>query len=223
MTLTQQGGPKHEVYVGHSKKFGWFAIKKDCGNLVTTKQPPAPPKPQTSCETVKAKALNPTRFRFTAKGSTTGAAKIESYTFVVRTADDNKEVHRKIIKSSTTTETYDYSRTKPGSYTVTVRISTSLRERVRDCRAAFSVKETTPASAVCSSLNARIINRTNVELTAAATVYRATVNKYTFVIKDSKGKVVSTKPIVSSATKVIADAVVIGTPGTYTAQVTVST
>ncbi|MBC7943413.1 DUF11 domain-containing protein [Candidatus Saccharibacteria bacterium] len=32
-------------WVGQSAKMGWFAIMQDCGNLVTTKVPPVPPKP----------------------------------------------------------------------------------------------------------------------------------------------------------------------------------
>ncbi len=231
MTLTQQGGPTHKVYVGHSKKFGWFAIKKDCGNLVTKKEPPKATKPATACDTLKVATLNPTRFRFTAKATKQGAATIKDYTFIVRTKDDGKEIHRKSVKSNKTTATYDYTRTTPGAYYVTVRVGTSLGTTAydSDCRVHFKVAqppkkdEPKPKSAVCSSLQARIIGRTNVELTGAASVENATISKYTFVIKDKSGKVISTKAVSSTATKVIADAVVIETPGDYTSQVTVTT
>jgi LPXTG-motif cell wall-anchored protein len=32
-------------WIGHSAKFGWFAIMQACGNLVTDRFPPTPPKP----------------------------------------------------------------------------------------------------------------------------------------------------------------------------------
>lgn len=31
-----------DAFIGHSAKFGWFAIMRDCGNLVTPKWPPEP-------------------------------------------------------------------------------------------------------------------------------------------------------------------------------------
>ena len=37
---------KIEAWVGNSKKMGWFAIMKSCGNLVTETLPPPPPPPK---------------------------------------------------------------------------------------------------------------------------------------------------------------------------------
>lgn len=225
MTLTQQGGPTHEVYIGHSKKFGWFAIKKDCGNLVTTKEPPKQKKPEVACEGLKVATLNPTRFRFTAKATKKGNAAIKSYTLIVRTKDDDKEIHRKTIKSSKEVAKYEYTRTTPGAYYAIVRINTSLgtTSRSPDCRAPFRVSQPAAKSAVCSSLQARIIGRTNVELTGAATVKNATISKYTFTIRDKSGKIINTKAIPSTATKITADAIPIDAPGDYTAQVVITT
>lgn len=42
-TYTKKHGSSYDAFIGHSSKIGWFAILKDCGNLVTIKTPqPAP-------------------------------------------------------------------------------------------------------------------------------------------------------------------------------------
>jgi uncharacterized repeat protein (TIGR01451 family) len=46
-SYTKKYGSTYPAYVGHSKKIGWFAIMKDCGNLMTVRVPDAPlPKPE---------------------------------------------------------------------------------------------------------------------------------------------------------------------------------
>lgn len=42
LRLTQEGSLPYPVLEGHSAKFGWFAIKLDCGNLITNKTLPPP-------------------------------------------------------------------------------------------------------------------------------------------------------------------------------------
>jgi hypothetical protein len=39
---TKKYGSTYDAFVGHSKKIGWFAIMKDCGNLITNKVPDKP-------------------------------------------------------------------------------------------------------------------------------------------------------------------------------------
>ena len=46
---TKQHGSTYTAFVGNSSKMGKFAIILDCGNLVTTKVPPAPVKKVTVC------------------------------------------------------------------------------------------------------------------------------------------------------------------------------
>jgi len=150
MTLTQQGGNKHTVYVGKSEKFGWFAIKKDCGNLITKKQ-------VTSPTTYAEAGLVPT----------------------------------------------PPSPTPPAPTPPPV---TPL-----------------PPRAICTKLEAIINNRTNVNQIGYATVERATISSYQFTIKNSSGATVSNQTINSTGASAQAEAVVIDTPGNYTASLQVTT
>ncbi len=224
MTLTQQGGPTHKVYVGYSEKFGWFAIKKDCGNLVTKKRPPEDKPPTSSCENLKVVSLERTKVRFDATANVTSPAKIKSYTFTV-TDSLGKKIDSKEVSSSTEKANYTYTQTKPGKYNASVAVDTTLGVKTdKDCSTAFAINAPPEPTALCSGLRHEIVGRTNVELTGSAAVSNdATVSKYTFVIKDSTGKVISTKTVTSSKLIATNDAVVIQTPGNYTASLTVTT
>ncbi len=46
ITLTNGTGTRIYGWIGQSKSMGWFAIMQSCGNLVTEKLPPTPPKPE---------------------------------------------------------------------------------------------------------------------------------------------------------------------------------
>jgi len=226
MALTEEGTPPYPVYVGHSQAFGWFAIKKDCGNLVTKKQPPAEAQPESSCKNLTVEALDAQRFKFTAKSDVSGDAKVQGYTFIVESLPEGNVIHRERVATDNQQVVYRYDRTKPGKYRVSVVVHTSIGDRSNNnCRATFTVL---PApveenSAVCSGLKIHKIGRTNIEMTGSATVKNATVSKYTFVVKDSKGKVVSTQTVTSSKLVASTDAVTIETPGTYSARLTVTT
>lgn len=132
MSLTQTGRAPYPVYEGYSAKFGWFAIKKDCGNLITKKQPPDQEKP-------KPEPVAPTR------------------------------------------------------------------------------------QAYCSDLRVAIAGRENVNLIGRASVKNATIRSYTFTIKDSRGAVVKTQRVTTSATTAQPDSVTINKPGRYAAQLVVAT
>ncbi|MEP6710327.1 MAG: hypothetical protein ABJA64_01260 [Candidatus Saccharibacteria bacterium] len=224
MSLTKEGKSPYPVYAGYSKKFGFFAIKKDCGNLITKKRPPADKPPKSSCSKLTATMLSRTSFRFDAKGDISNGAKIKSYTFVV-TDSANKTVTSKTVASTSENATYTYERTVPGDYRVSVSVDTSLGKKTDpNCKTSFTIAPPVEATAVCSSLTAEISNRTNVELRgAAATSGGATVSKYTFIIKDSTGKEVSRQVVTTDALTADADTVVIDTPGNYTSNLTVTT
>jgi len=226
MALTEEGTPPYPVYVGHSQAFGWFAIKKDCGNLVTKKQPPAEAQPESSCKNLSVEALDAQRFKFTAKSDVSGDAKVQGYTFIVESLPDEKVIHRERIATDNQQVVYRYDRAKPGKYRVSVVVHTSIGDRTNNnCRATFTVLpvQVEQKSAVCSGLKIHKIGRTNIEMTGSATVNSATVSKYTFVIKDSKGKIVSTQTVTSTKLVASTDAVTIETPGTYSARLTVTT
>jgi hypothetical protein len=224
MTLTQEGGPTHKVYAGNSKKFGWFAIKKDCGNLITKKRPTEDKPPTSSCERLKAFVLERTRIRFDATAKVTSPARIKSYTFIVKDKL-GKKVDSKEITSNAENASYTYTQTKPGQYTVSVMVDTTLGKKTdKDCAASFVITALPVPTAICSSLGLEIVGRTNVELTGSAvTGNGATVSKYTFVIKDATGKVVSTKVVTTTQLLAASDAFVVTTPGNYTAYLTVTT
>jgi hypothetical protein len=145
MTLTQEGGDKHTVYVGQSAKFGWFAIKKDCGNLITKKQ-------VTSPTTYAEGGLVPT----------------------------------------------PPAPTPPPAAPL-------------------------PPRAICTKLEAIINNRTNVNQVGYASVERATISSYQFTIKNSAGTTVSNQTVASTGASAQPEAVVIDTPGNYTATLQVTT
>jgi len=225
MKLTQEGKAPYPVFVGHSQKFGWFAIKKDCGNLITKKRPPVVKPPASSCKDLSVATLTRTRVRFDAKATVSSGAKIKSYTFTVKNAN-GKTIHTKTLKSSSTAKSYIYDQAKVGTYKVSVKVDTSVGvKKDSDCSARFTIKAppATP-TAVCSGLSVVVSDRTNVEMTGTATVSGgATIKKYTFVITDSTGKAVATKSVTASSQSAAADAVDIATPGSYTAKLTVTT
>jgi len=228
MALTEEGTPPYPVYAGFSQAFGWFAIKKDCGNLVTKKQPPAEVKPESSCKNLLVDPLgaDAQRFKFTAKADISGDAKVQGYTFIVESMPEGKVIHREKVASNDQQAIYRYDQSKPGKYRVSVIVHTSLGDRTNNnCRTPFTVAPPVQVpTAVCSGLRIHKIGRTNIEMTGSATVSGgAKVSKYTFVIKDSAGKVVSTKTISSSNLTASTDAVVIEKAGTYSARLTVTT
>ncbi len=231
--LTQEGKAPYPVYVGQSKKFGWFAIKKDCGNLITKKRPEEVKPPASSCNDLSAVKLERTKFRFDAKASVSNGAKIKSYTFTVKNANGTT-VTTKTVSSSSQSASYTYSQTKTGSYTATVQVDTSLGvKKDSDCKASFTVAPTptTPVTpqqptpmALCSSLSVAISDRTNIEMSGSAiTSGGATISNYTFTIKDSNGNTIATKNVATNQQSARADAVTISTPGAYDATLVVNT
>lgn len=224
MSLTQEGRSPYPVFIGHSKKFGWFAIKKDCGNLVTTKQPPAETPPESSCTKLTATLVNRTKVRFNAKGDVANGATIKSYTFTIKD-DAGKIVDTKKVVSNNQSTELVYERTKPGDYKVSVVIDTSLGDKTDpNCRASFTIEPPVEPTAVCSSLKARVIGRTNVEMRGSAVAKNgATINKYVFVIRNSGGKEISRQVIASHASSVNANTVVVEAAGSYTAKLIVAT
>ena len=214
-------GSTYTAFIGHSAKFGWFALMKDCGNFTAKRIPPAPLKPAAACQDVTVQRLSLTSFRFNAKSVATNGASVNSYTYTVKNAA-GKDIFLKTVKSGPV----DYTQTAPGTYSVSLAINTSLGQiQSTNCRESFTVSPppATPAAA-CTSLKAVISNRTMVQLTGSSAVSGgATVSKYVFTIKDSSGKTVTTKTISSSQPDVALDSIVLSTAGKYTAQLAVTT
>jgi len=218
MRLTQQGGDRHAVFASTSKSMGWFAIKIDCGNLIT-ETPPNPPKPVAACQNLAVTRLSPTRFKFFAKATTKDGAKVKAYVYTVR----NDGVVDKITKnSSDRTNTVTYNRGKAGTYYVYLTVKTSEGDKTdKNCRGKFTVSE--KPFAECKSLQASIQDRTIVALTGSASKQNgARIKSYTFAVRDTSGKVV--KKVTVASTKLTTNAPSFSlTPGTYTANVNIDT
>ncbi len=220
MRLTQKGGDRHVVFYAHSASMGWFAIKKDCGNLITTNVP-HPPKPVAACKNLDVVPLGGNRYRFVAKATVKNGATVKKYTYTVKKGGSIiKTIPEKSTKLTHSTE---YTQAAPGTYYVYLTIATSAGLMGGDdCSGSFTVAST-PA-AVCQAVQADVMDRTLVSLTGSASVAAgATVSKYTFVVTDASGKTVKTIPVNSSALSVSAPSFTLSTPGTYKVTLTVTT
>lgn len=86
------------------------------------------PAPVAECSTLTLTSLSRTKFRFDAKAVASNGAGIKSYTYIVKDTS-NKEVLRKTVASTSTTNQLEHSFAANGKYTVSVVVSTSLGER----------------------------------------------------------------------------------------------
>lgn len=170
------------------------------------------PAPAAECKSLVASVTNRTDYKLTATATVSGGATVKSYTFIIKDSSGN-------IVKSTTQISPELTGTLPdGTYNAQATINTSIGDRTSDaCKASFTI--TPQPIAACQKLNVAISNRTHYTLTAIASVSGgATINGYTFVVKNSSGTVVST---VDSATPSVEGDLT--TAGTYTAQVTAKT
>lgn len=133
MRLTQEGGDKHKVYYSYSKTQGWFAIKKDCGNLITAKppvKPPKPPKPTPKpaaiCKAVGATIADRTIVELSGSATATGGAKVSKYTFVIK--DSSGATIKTITEASSklSVQADSFVLETPGSYSVQLTVQTSI-------------------------------------------------------------------------------------------------
>lgn len=219
MRLTQEGGDHHPVFASTSKAQGWFAIKIDCGNLITENPPHAP---AASCSNLTVVALSETRFRFTGKASPQYGATISGYTYVVYNSAGSF-VSKIDNSSSETTNSVLYTQSKPDTYRVSLIVHTSVGDIKSDtnCQAKFTVA-LVPA-AECLAVGANIVDRNIVNLTGSSMTHNgATVSKYIFVIKDDKGSVVKTVAVTSTEQMVSAPSFTLP-EGAYTVELVVTT
>ena len=148
------GNYKYGAYVGHSSKIGWFAIMRNCGNLITKVVPPAPkcppgqigtypncttpPKKENPVASCSALTINKNNDNYQLTGSADAqhGAKINGYIFKVYR---NGELI-KTINSDTPISTY--TEKTPGKYRVVLSVKTSLGEKTADaCAKEFTIPE----------------------------------------------------------------------------------
>lgn len=230
MRLTQQGGDSHPVFASQSASMGWFAIKIDCGNLITA-NPPNPPEPEPVSPTASCKNLSVSRiapkknkFKFVAKATTKNGAKVKAYIYEIQRFNTPETTLRS--NSTKDTDTITYSQEKPGTYYVRLTVKTTEGDKKdSDCKGKFTVeKETINPAAACRSLQYSIQDRTIIALTGSATAKNgAKVEKYVFAVRNKDGKLVTRPEVVSSKLAVNAPSFTLATPGTYTVALNVHT
>lgn len=219
MTLTQQGGPVHTVYSGYSKAFGWFAIKKDCGNLIT-KVPPHAPNPQAVCQSLAVRPLSSERFRLSARANKKDGATIKSYRYEIR--KDGNKVATRTFATGQESHSFVYEQSKPGTYRVSVTVATSVGAKSgANCRDSFVVAKTPVAA--CTGIATSISDRTIVSLRGSARVANgAAIKRYVFVVTEGN-KEVKRVVVQSSKQNVTAESFTLSKPGTYQVKLTVVT
>jgi uncharacterized repeat protein (TIGR01451 family) len=221
MRLTQEGGDRHEVFAAYSKQFGWFAIKKDCGNLITA-HPPVVKNPDAFCKSLTIKEIASDKFRMTTVAKQVDGAKINRYVYEIKN-DKGKVIASKHFAYTKTPHSFVYAQATPGVYKVQVTLGTSEGPRTGpNCHDNFIVSK--QPAAFCSEVTADIADRTIVTLGGSArAVAGATISKYTFIVKDKSGKEVKRVVINSTKRNVTADSFTIAKAGKYTVQLSVKT
>lgn len=216
MTLTAGVKTSHAVFAGHSKTFGWFAIKIDCGNIITSK-PPRAPQPAVICENLNAKRLAPTRFRLTVSASKKDGAQIRGYTFIVK--GGGKTVS-KDIRTTKNSASFVYENDNPGTYRVQAIVKSSLgKKKSSDCRDTFDIN----TKAACQELNITPLSRTSFRLQGKASATRGVeIKKYVYKVYNARGKLVATKSF-NSKQKSHSFIYKQTVPGKYTVRLSVKT
>lgn len=99
--------------------------------------PDCKPTPIAKCEGLKiAKLIN--SYQFTGTGSVAGGATIKSYTYVIKR--DGKVVKTETVSSTSPVNTYVYSQSLKGSYSVELTVATSLGNKTGpDCVKTFNI------------------------------------------------------------------------------------
>ncbi len=189
MTLTAGASTRHDVLVGHSAIFGWFAIKMDCGNLVTNK-PPQAPNPKVVCENLQVKKIAPTKFQLKAVASTADGAKINGYQFAI--------THQgKTVTQKSNDATINFERDDPGTYKAKVTLLSSLGEKSSaNCATSFDVN----TKANCEAATATALSRTSFKVSGQVEATKGvTIKSYTYTFYNKSGKLIDTKKFSSTA------------------------
>ncbi len=213
--------PPYDVLVGNSKQFGWFAIKMDCGNLITKTPPREAVVSSIKCDLLTLAALGSNRYRATVSATPTNAT-ITGYTLKV-----DGQVEKTQSKNDRTTA-FEFSEGGPGTHTVKAAVQSTVgSDSGPSCTATFTNATPPPPPApvaACTSVNAIVANRTIVSLNGAASVSTgASISRYTFVVKNAAGNVVKVMTVNSGAATATADSFELPTAGTYNVQLTVQT
>lgn len=174
------------------------------------------------CASFGATKITNNRFSLRATSSTSNA-QVNKYVFSV--TEPNGKVVEKTVPTSEKTALLEYDATTVGTYSANVTVYTTVGQYSgANCKTTFTVDGPATPTAVCSSLGVTIANRSQIYLTGNAAVSGgATVQSYTFIIKNASGIEVARRVVPSNALTAATSAIDITAAGTYTASVIVQT
>lgn len=139
----------YTIYEGHSKKFGWFAIMRICGNLVTKKPPttppPVPPKPpkptpKAVCTNLQAVVTDRTQVQLSGQATTSGGATIKAYNFTVKDSSGKVVSSKRVASSSTAVGLDGFRVPKEGKYSASLSVETSVGNKTSAaCAKSFTI------------------------------------------------------------------------------------
>lgn len=149
----------YTAYQGFSKKLGWFAIMRVCGNLTTKKVPVKPtpppkptPKPVATCSALRAIISDRTLVQLTGQASASGGAKVKSYNFSIKDSNGKSIYTGTVASSNTSVAANSFRLATPGSYTASLTVDTSVGAR----SGANCVQKFTIAPPAMCSLNPKL-------------------------------------------------------------------
>lgn len=227
---TRANGSTYDAFIGHSASKGWFAIIKNCANLVTEETPEPTPDGaiEADCDVIRGFAYDGRRLDMKVKvtlyaGGPPGSGE-KIGTVTANQASPNAPnvggghgfslpVPEKFKQSDTATPVYGVMTPLPGWTSSTVNIGS----------ASIPPNCNPQPVAECTQLTIQRIDRTRISMTAAATTENgATVSGYTFTIRDGSGAVIDEHTINSAELSTTSGEFDLP-PGEYTAAVAVQT
>lgn len=191
LKFTKEGSLPYPVFEGRSASMGYFAIKKDCGNLITVKRketPPPPPVVLVRCDSLSVTKISNGHYKAVAKATAKNTA-IQQYRFSIQGHSGDK-----VVKTHANKASVEFNQSSPGTYAVKafVKANGAKETSSSDCRDTFTITPPLKSWAECVSVTP-IVKGTTVNLIGKAnTGNGATINRYIYVVKDSSGKVVRT-------------------------------
>lgn len=174
-----------------------------------------------TCSSLNVTAQSDTRFTLTGTAAVTNAT-ISKYSFVI-TLPNGQTVEKPVVTNATTASVV-YENSTPGTYKAVLTVTTSLGTRSgADCTKSFVVQPPTPVAS-CSAVSVVVNNRTQAYFTGTAQASGgAKITSYTFIVKDTAGRVVKRVVVPSTSNRAATSAVELTKDGKYSVQLVVQT
>jgi HKD family nuclease len=167
---------------------------------ISCPETPPPPVSNFSCSALDVAKVDRTHYSFTAHATVQNAT-VQSYTFTVRNSA-NAVVDTQTVTTAALSANYSFNQATAGTYTVTATIKTDKGTTEPGvCVKQVTVEEQQPPQPTfsCTALDVVKIDRTHYTLTAHAAVQNATVQSYTFTVRNSANAVVDNKTVTTNA------------------------